>query len=61
MFKPKTHFDQVPLEIVRKIVEEQIEGVTTTEPSPGIEKRILKENLLGGPSTIGNELDMRRH
>jgi|SoimicMinimDraft_17_1059745.scaffolds.fasta_scaffold406392_1 hypothetical protein len=24
MFRPKTHFEQIPLEMVRKIVEEQV-------------------------------------
>jgi hypothetical protein len=60
MFESKTHFEQVPLKIVRKIVEEQIEGATT-KPSRGIEKRILDENLQGGPRMIGDEVDIRSH
>ena len=60
MFKSKTHFEQVPLEIVRRIVEEQIE-CATTEPSRGIEKRKLEESLPGGPRTISGEVDIRSH
>ena len=58
MFKSKTHFEQVPLEVVRKIVEDQIEGVATTEPSRGIEKRILQESLAEGPRTISGDVDI---
>ena len=46
MFEPKTHFEQVPLEIVRKIVEEQIRGETTTEQDQGTMQRTL-EDLFG--------------
>jgi len=46
MLKPKTHFDQVPLEIVRKIVEEQIRRETTTERDQGTIQRTL-EDLFG--------------
>ena len=46
MLKPKTHFEQVPLEIVRKIVEEQIRGETTTEQDQGTMQRTL-EDLFG--------------
>ena len=60
MIKPKTHFEQVPLETVRKIVEEQIEGATT-KPTRGIEKTILDENLLRGPRTIGDGVEIRSH
>lgn len=42
MPRPKTHFEQVPLEIVKKIAEKQI---ATTEPAGGTEK----EKLEGGP------------
>lgn len=31
MLKPKTHFEQIPLEIVRKIVEEQIRQPTPAD------------------------------
>jgi hypothetical protein len=47
MLKLKTHFEQVPLEIVRKIVEEQIRRETTTEEDQGTKKKTLEEDLLG--------------
>jgi len=34
MLKPKTHFEQVPLEIVKKIVEEEIPPETISERPP---------------------------
>jgi len=43
MLKPKTHFEQVPLEIVRKIVEEQIRRETTTEKDQGTMQRTLED------------------
>jgi len=46
MLKAKTHFEQVPLETVRKIVEEQIRRETTTEPDQGTMRRTL-EDLFG--------------
>lgn len=46
MLKPETHFEQVPLEIVRKIVKEQIQRETTPEKDQGTEKRTL-EDLFG--------------
>ncbi len=46
MLNPKTHFEQVPLEIVIKIVEEQIRRETTTEQDQGTTKETLKEDLL---------------
>jgi hypothetical protein len=46
MFEPTTHFEQVPLEIVREIVEEQIRRETAIEPDQGIKKRTL-EDLFG--------------
>jgi len=46
MFEPTTHFEQVPLEIVRKIVEEQIRRETTTEQDQGTMQRTL-EDLFG--------------
>ena len=42
----KTHFEQIPLEIVRKIVEEQIRRETTTEQDQGTMHRTL-EDLFG--------------
>jgi hypothetical protein len=34
MIKPRTHFEQVPLEIVTKLVEEEIPPETITESTP---------------------------
>jgi hypothetical protein len=46
MLEPKTHFEQVPMEVVRKIVEEQIRREITTEQDQGIKKKTLEEDLL---------------
>jgi hypothetical protein len=46
MLQPKTHFEQVPLEIVRKIVEEQIQREAMTEQTQGTKKKTLEEDLL---------------
>jgi hypothetical protein len=46
MLEPRTHFEQVPLEIVRKIVEEQIRQETATEQDQETNKRTL-EDLFG--------------
>lgn len=45
MLEPKTHFEQVPIEVVRKIVEEQIRREITTEQDRGI-KKTLEDGLL---------------
>jgi hypothetical protein len=45
MRKPKTHFEQLPLEIVRKIVEEQSRGETTTEQAQETKKKALGREL----------------
>jgi hypothetical protein len=49
MLEPKTHFEQVPLEVIRKIIEEQIRRETTTEQDQGTKKKTLGEDLLGAP------------
>jgi hypothetical protein len=46
MLEPKTHFEQVPLEIVRKILEEQIRREATATQAQGIKKKTLEEELL---------------
>jgi hypothetical protein len=46
MLKPKTHFEQVPLETVRRIVEKQIRRETTAEQDQGTMQRTL-EDLFG--------------
>jgi hypothetical protein len=47
MLKPRTHFEQVPLKIVRKIVEEQIRLQTTTEQNQETKKKAPEEDLWG--------------
>ena len=43
MLEPKTHFEQVPLETVRKIVEEQIRRERMTEQDQGTLPRTLED------------------
>jgi hypothetical protein len=38
MQQPRTHFEQIPLEIVKKIAEEEIEPEKTTEQAQWIKK-----------------------
>jgi hypothetical protein len=45
MFNLKTHYPQVPLEIVRKIIEEQLRTEVTNARYPGIDKETLNEVL----------------
>jgi hypothetical protein len=40
MLQTKTHFEQVPLEIVRKIIEEQIRRETATEQDRATKKTL---------------------
>jgi hypothetical protein len=46
MLEQKTHYEQVPLEIVRKIVEEQILQEITTEQAQGTNTLKLEEDLV---------------
>ncbi|MGC2528291.1 MAG: hypothetical protein WA639_11120 [Candidatus Acidiferrum sp.] len=46
MFNSKTHFMQVPLQVVRKIVEEQAGMEPASEPYQEIDKETLSEVLL---------------
>jgi len=62
MLEPRTHFEQVPMEVVRKIVEEQLRRETATEQDQGIKKKTLEEDLLGAqeqsmarPHTVSEE------
>jgi hypothetical protein len=48
MLSAKTHFQQVSLEIVRKIVDEQIRRETETEQAQGARQLTLGENFLPG-------------
>ena len=43
MFNSKTHFEQVPLAIIKKIVEEQRLEEAVSEPCEGINKEKLSE------------------
>lgn len=47
MLEPKTHFEQVPLQVVRKIVEEQFQRETTAEQDWETKKQTLEEDLWG--------------
>jgi hypothetical protein len=44
MLKPKIHFEQVPLELVRKIVEEQLRREKAGEQDPGARKNRLSDS-----------------
>jgi|HubBroStandDraft_4_1064222.scaffolds.fasta_scaffold244979_2 hypothetical protein len=64
MLEAKTHYEQVPLDIVRKIVEEQILREAAIGQGQGTKNRKLEEDLLDeqeelmpGPSTI-SELEL---
>jgi hypothetical protein len=46
MLHPKTQFEQVPLEIVRKILEEQIRRELTTEQDQGTQEKMLHKRPL---------------
>ncbi len=45
MFNLKTHFAQVPLEVVKKILEEQVRTEPAIEQNQGIDKKMLSEVL----------------
>jgi hypothetical protein len=45
MFDSRTHFAQVPLEVVQKIVEEQIQKATTSEAKQPIDDETLSEDV----------------
>jgi hypothetical protein len=48
MLEPRTHFEQVPLEIVRKIVAEQIERKKAVEQDPSTKRETREEEPLEG-------------
>jgi hypothetical protein len=54
MFSPKTHFEQVPLETVRKMMEEQTRQENAALDAQGRQKTILEE----GSSSDTQELAM---
>jgi len=45
MLEPRTHFEQIPLETVRKIVEEQIRREIAAEQDQGIKRETLEKDL----------------
>ena len=52
MLKSKTHFEQVPLEAVRKIVEEQASGEITIKQEPVTAKEKLGKDLLAAQGPL---------
>ncbi len=52
MFKARTHFEQVPLETVRKIVEEQIRRETAINQDQGTQKQKLEEVQSGAQELL---------
>jgi hypothetical protein len=49
----KTRFEQVPLEVVKKVVEEQAKREETTESGRGTKKEELEEILVGDRQANG--------
>ena len=47
MPEPRTHFEQIPLEIVRKIVEEQMQREIAAERTQATKEKTLEEDLWG--------------
>jgi hypothetical protein len=58
MAKPNTHFDQVPLEAIKKIVEEQAPEATTTKPDLLTRKKKLEKELLAAQDQAKARLRM---
>jgi hypothetical protein len=46
MLKPRTHFDQVPLETIKEIIENPIEPETAVESGRGAKKKTSPERAL---------------
>ena len=44
MFNSRTHFAQIPLEVVQKIVEEQIQKEATSEAKQPLDDETLSED-----------------
>jgi hypothetical protein len=49
MLHSKTHYEQVPMEIVQKILEEQIHLEPAIEQDQEIKKKTLDEDSIGEP------------
>ena len=43
MLKPKTHFEQVPVEIVKKIAEVEVLQEAPEEPKRPLKKKLAKD------------------
>jgi hypothetical protein len=52
MRKPKTHFEQVPVEIVRKIVEQKLEQEKISRASAPADEKGLEDGLLEAAPVI---------
>jgi hypothetical protein len=52
MLKSDTHYEQVSLAVVRKIVEQQTRRESTIEQDQGTSKKTLDEDLIGEPQRI---------
>ena len=46
MVKPKTHFEQVPLEIIKKIIEVEIPPEAIIKPEPATNNKRQNKSLL---------------
>jgi hypothetical protein len=53
MPKLRTHFEQVPLEVVKKIVEEEIRQEKTTDKAQGSKKKKVGKGSFGASKTNG--------
>jgi hypothetical protein len=47
MLRHRTHYEQVSVEIVRKIVEQQIRRDSTIDQDQGTREKTLEEDLIG--------------
>jgi hypothetical protein len=55
MAKPRTHFEQVPLEIVKKIGEKEMPPKTVTQRHPGTSRKKAEKDLRVTPKqSTGN-------
>jgi hypothetical protein len=46
MRRPKTHYEQIPMEMVRKIVEQHVRRDSAIELDQGTTKNTLEEDLI---------------
>ncbi|HEV1993969.1 MAG TPA: hypothetical protein VGR03_06545 [Candidatus Acidoferrum sp.] len=53
MLKLKTHFEQVPLEMVKQIVEKELQREMASEQARGTKKKKLEEDLLEASTVNG--------